>query len=103
MQQLGSTAIGPSAPCNLHEAIRSAIATVRAADRDEVEVIEEFDPSLPPVLANQDALQQVLINLISNDRDAAAMSDAPRIVVRTRRSEERRVGKECGSPCSTWW
>ena len=84
MQQLGSTAIGPMVPCNLHEAIRSAIATVRAADRDAVEVIEEFDPSLPPVLANQDALQQVLINLISNARDAAAMDEAPRIVVKTR-------------------
>lgn len=84
MQQLGSTVIGPSVPCNLHEAIRSAIATVRAADRGEVEVIEEFDPSLPPVLANQDALQQVLINLISNACDAASAANAPRIVVKTR-------------------
>lgn len=84
MQQLGSTVVGPSAPCNLHEAIRSAIATVRAANRGPVEVVEEFDPSLPPVLANQDALQQVLINLISNACDAASTAAAPRVTVKTR-------------------
>lgn len=73
MQQLGSTRTGPVDACNPHEAIRAAVATMRAADaeRGEVDIREEFDPSLPPVLANRDALEQVLINLISNARDAA--------------------------------
>lgn len=73
MQQLGSTRTGPVDACNPHEAIRAAVATMRAAgaDRGEFEIREEFDPSLPPVLANRDALEQVLINLISNARDAA--------------------------------
>ena len=85
MQQLGSTKTEPAAPCNPHEAIRSAIATVRAASKDQVEIREEFDPSLPPVLVNRDALEQVLINLISNARDAALGSDdAPQISVQTR-------------------
>jgi len=84
MQQLGSTRTEPVAPCNPHEAIRSAIATVRAASVDSVEIIEEFDPSLPPVLANRDALEQVLINLISNARDAAQPSAQPQVTVQTR-------------------
>jgi two-component system, NtrC family, nitrogen regulation sensor histidine kinase GlnL len=73
MQQLGSTRTGPVEPCNPHEAIRAAVATMRAAsgDRGDIEIREEFDPSLPPVLANRDGLEQVLINLISNARDAA--------------------------------
>jgi two-component system, NtrC family, nitrogen regulation sensor histidine kinase GlnL len=73
MQQLGSTRTGAVEPCNPHEAIRSAIATMRAASSalGEVTITEEFDPSLPPVLANRDALEQVLINLVSNARDAA--------------------------------
>ena len=83
MQQLGSTLKDEPAACNLHEAIRVAIATVRAGGPD-VEIVEEFDPSLPPVLANRDALEQVLINLISNARDACSEADEPRIVVRTR-------------------
>lgn len=50
MQQLGSTRTGPVDPCNPHEAIRAAIATMRAAgtDRGDIEIREEFDPSLPP-------------------------------------------------------
>lgn len=73
MQQLGSTRTGPVDACNPHEAIRAAVATMRAAGSTfgEIEIREEFDPSLPPVLANRDALEQVLINLISNARDAA--------------------------------
>lgn len=84
MQRLGSERADPVAPVNLHAAVRSAIATVRAADDSGVELIEEFDPSLPPVLASRDALEQVLINLISNARDASADAEAPRVVIRTR-------------------
>lgn len=87
MQQLGSTRTGPVDACNPHEAIRAAIATMRAAgaERGEVDIREEFDPSLPPVLANRDALEQVLINLISNARDAACAKGARgEIVVQTR-------------------
>ncbi|MGY6551902.1 MAG: two-component system sensor histidine kinase NtrB [Erythrobacter sp.] len=85
MQALGSTRIGAVEPCNPYEAIRAAIATVRAAGSEAVEIREEFDPSLPRVLANRDALEQVLINLISNARDAAMDApDEPRITVQTR-------------------
>lgn len=87
MQQLGSSKNEPLAPCNPHEAIRSACATVRAAGMEGVSVHEEFDPSLPPVLANRDALEQVLINLISNARDAALCvqgNEEPQIMIRTR-------------------
>lgn len=87
MQQLGSTRTGAVEPCNPHEAIRSAIATMRAASSEAGDIIihEEFDPSLPPVLANRDALEQVLINLVSNARDAALGGSEPaEIVVQTR-------------------
>lgn len=87
MQQLGSTRTGPVDACNPHEAIRAAVGTVRAAggDRWDFEVREEFDPSLPPVLVNRDALEQVLINLVSNARDAACMNGVRgAIVVQTR-------------------
>lgn len=88
MQQLGSTRTASVDPCNPHEAIRAAVATMRAAGSalGEIEIREEFDPSLPPVLANRDALEQVLINLVSNARDAA-LAGAPKgglVIVQTR-------------------
>lgn len=87
MQQLGSTRTGPVDACNPHEAIRAAVATMRAAgtDRGDIEIREEFDPSLPPVFANRDALEQVLINLISNARDAAlGQGGEGEIIIQTR-------------------
>ena len=84
MQQLGSNQTDPVGPLNLHQSIRNAVGTVRAAVKDRAELIEEFDPSLPQVLSNGDALEQVLINLLSNAVEACEESDAPKVMVKTR-------------------
>ncbi len=84
MQLLGAKNTEIASPCNPHESVRAAIATVRAGSPKAVDIREEFDPSLPPVLANRDALEQILINLISNARDAAGAGDTGQIVVKTR-------------------
>ena len=84
MQRLGREQPEPVSPLNLHAAIRRASETVNAAAAVEIPLREEFDPSLPPVLANEGALVQVLINLIANARDACQGMKSPEIVVRTR-------------------
>ncbi|MDA0819664.1 MAG: ATP-binding protein [Proteobacteria bacterium] len=86
MQQLGGSTREELASTNLHVAIRSALATVRAAGAEGVKITEEFDPSLPPVLANRDALEQVVMNLVSNACDALRASEQanPAVIVRTR-------------------
>ena len=84
MQRLGRERTEPVGPLNLHEAIHRALDTVRAASTSTVRIREEFDPSLPPVLANEGALVQVLINLLANARDACASQPEPQVVIRTR-------------------
>ena len=84
MQRLGREQPEPVGPVNLHAAIRRACETVSAAGVSDIPLREEFDPSLPPVLANEGALVQVLINLIANARDACSAAKSPQIVVRTR-------------------
>ena len=84
MQQLGSAPVAATGSCNLHEAIRSALASVRAARGDTVALVEEFDPSLPRVAADAAALQQVLINLVGNACDACAGQGKPQVEIRTR-------------------
>lgn len=83
MQSLGREQPEPVSPCNLHEVIRRSISVIEAADSN-VRLSEEFDPSLPAVLGNEDALVQVFINLLSNARDACAGIAEPRIMIRTR-------------------
>lgn len=83
MQSLSRRTAPELAPCNLHEAVRRASAVIAASGAAPV-IVEEFDPSLPPVLGNADALLQVLINLIANAADACRQVAEPRIVIRTR-------------------
>jgi two-component system, NtrC family, nitrogen regulation sensor histidine kinase GlnL len=68
----------------LHEVIRSACQSVRAGSSVDFVIEEEFDPSIPAVLASRDALEQVLVNLIANARDACLASAEPMVRVRTR-------------------
>lgn len=84
MQTLSRRTPEPLEPCNLHEVIRRASAVITAGDERGLKVVEEFDPSLPPVLGSTHALVQVLINLLANARDASRESQRPRVIVRTR-------------------
>jgi len=88
MQTLSRRTADPVEPCNLHETIRRASTILAAAgegkDEGRARIEEEFDPSLPPVLGSAHGLVQVLINLLTNARDAAHGVEKPRIIVRTR-------------------
>jgi len=64
--------------------VRRACDTVLAGGDPGITLREEFDPSLPPVLANEGALVQVLVNLIANARDASSDAAKPMIALRTR-------------------
>jgi two-component system, NtrC family, nitrogen regulation sensor histidine kinase GlnL len=84
MQTLSRRTTAVLEPTNLHEAIRRAIAVLGAAGGAVARFEEEFDPSLPPVTGNGDALVQVLINLLANAREACEGVAKPRVIVRTR-------------------
>lgn len=84
MQSLSRRSAEPAQECNLHEAVRRAEAVLVAGHPSNVVIEEEFDPSLPPVTANADSLVQVLLNLLSNAREACQHQLQPRISVRTR-------------------
>lgn len=89
MQKLSGRTAPPVEPCNLHEAARRAIDIIQAADAEasrgrHYRLLEEFDPSLPPVLGSLDGLVQVIINLLSNAIEACQEASEPRIIIRTR-------------------
>ena len=84
MQRLGREKAQPVVACNLHAAIRRACETVRAASDKHFVLVEEFDPSLPQVMANEGALVQILVNLVTNARDACAAGVDPQVTIRTR-------------------
>lgn len=87
MQKLSRRTTYPVEACNLHEAARRALDVIEAASAThphETRIVEEFDPSLPPVLGSPDGLVQVIINLLSNAMDACRDVAEPRVTIRTR-------------------
>ncbi len=85
MQELGSNTVERPEAINVHQTVRKAMTSVASANRSATKFVEQFDPSLPAVSAVPDALEQVLVNLLSNAVDAVSQAqDEPEVTVRTR-------------------
>ena len=70
-------------PIDLNQAIESAFSLVSAQARlGHVQVMKLLSPDLPHILANQNQIQQVIINLANNALDA--MSQEGTLTVQTR-------------------
>src|SRR6185503_8307869 len=53
-------------PVNIHVVLDHVKRLAQTGFGRNIKFIEEYDPSLPPVLANRDQLVQVLLNLVKN-------------------------------------
>jgi two-component system nitrogen regulation sensor histidine kinase GlnL len=57
-------------PINLYPPIHQAMEAVRARQLPGIRFVEDFDPSLPLVLGNHDAMVQIVLNLVTNACEA---------------------------------
>jgi two-component system, NtrC family, nitrogen regulation sensor histidine kinase GlnL len=63
-------------PVNIHVVLDHVKAIARNGFARKINIVEEYDPSLPPVFANRDQLVQVFLNLVKNAAEAiGARSD----------------------------
>jgi two-component system nitrogen regulation sensor histidine kinase GlnL len=58
-------------PVNIHSVLDHVKRLAQSGFARNIRFVEEYDPSLPPVLANQDQLIQVFLNLVKNAAEAA--------------------------------
>jgi two-component system nitrogen regulation sensor histidine kinase GlnL len=84
MQNLGRAMPGVSGAENIHALIERAIRSLRAANPVMPLIDINYDPSLPEVKIEPDAMVQVLINLIQNAIDALKDTENPEIGIHTR-------------------
>jgi two-component system NtrC family sensor kinase len=80
----------PPKPTLVPEDVTAVLGGVLDFSREElerarVEVVRQFAPDTPPVLADEGQLRQVLLNLVRNSREA--MPDGGRLTVSTRALE----------------
>ncbi len=57
-------------PINIHEVLDHVRRVAQAGFARRIRFIENYDPSLPPMLANRDQLVQVFLNLVKNAAEA---------------------------------
>jgi two-component system, NtrC family, nitrogen regulation sensor histidine kinase GlnL len=70
MQNLGGKQTSETVPANIHLLIERAIRSIRAANEFLPDFSINYDPSLPDVQIDPDAMVQILINLLQNAVDA---------------------------------
>jgi len=57
-------------PVNIHVVLEHVKRLAQSGFGRQIRFVEEYDPSLPPVLANRDQLIQVFLNLVKNASEA---------------------------------
>lgn len=62
-------------PVNIHAVLEHVKRLALSGFARDIRIVEEYDPSLPPVYANRDQLVQIFLNLVKNA--AEALNDTP--------------------------
>ncbi len=70
-------------PVNIHVVLDHVKALARNGFGRGIRIVEDYDPSLPPVHANRDQLVQVFLNLVKNAAEAVAGRADGEIVLST--------------------
>ncbi|ESX06031.1 ATPase [Mesorhizobium sp. LSJC268A00] len=70
-------------PVNIHVVLDHVKAIAKNGFAKRVRIMEDYDPSLPPVFANRDQLIQVFLNLVKNAAEAIGGDPQGEIVLST--------------------
>lgn len=70
-------------PVNIHVVLDHVKALAKNGFASKIKIIEDYDPSLPPVHANRDQLIQVFLNLVKNAAEAIGNSPEGEITLST--------------------
>lgn len=70
VEQFGNLRPPERRPVNIHDALDRARKSALVGFAAHMQIVEDYDPSLPPTYADPDQLMQVFLNLIKNAAEA---------------------------------
>ncbi len=70
-------------PVNIHVVLDHVKAIARNGFANGIKILEDYDPSLPPVYANRDQLVQIFLNLVKNAAEAIGHQPGGEITLST--------------------
>jgi len=96
MEGFGQSEPSKYQPFNIHTVLRKATLLFQNMGNADIALIEAYDPSLPPVFGDQDAVMQMVVNLVANAVDAIKTSgEGDKITLQTSyRTGMRRRGND---------
>jgi two-component system nitrogen regulation sensor histidine kinase GlnL len=79
VEQFGNLRPPDRKPVNIHDALDRARKSALVGFAAHMAIVEDYDPSLPPTLADKDQLMQVFLNLIKNAAEACGAGGTIRL------------------------
>lgn len=95
---LGPNALPEIGWCNIHESIEQVRSLLSVEVGNKIEIVRDYDPSIPMLCVDQDMIQQAVLNVARNS--VQALTDAgtpnPSILLETRVNRQVTVhGERC--------
>jgi len=95
LQALMDRMLGPNnlpniVPVNIHEVLEHVRDLVRVEAGEQLQVIQDYDPSLPDLQADRDLLLQAILNIVRNATQA--LENKGEIILRTRIRRNFNIG-----------
>ena len=79
VEQFGNLSLPQRRPVNIHDVLDRARRSALVSYGAHMQIIEDYDPSLPPAEGDADQLLQVVLNLLKNASEAAGNKGTIRI------------------------
>ena len=97
LQDLMDKMLGPNKPAhksslNIHEVLERVRQLVAVEANSHIELITDYDPSIPELMADKNQLIQALLNIVRNA--VQALNDAGRIILKTRIKRHMTIGRK---------
>ncbi len=89
-RMLGPNNLPQKQMINIHQVLEHVRSLVEAEGNETVQIVREYDPSIPDLCADSEQLIQAVLNLVRN----AVQSGADRIILRSRTQRQVTIGQE---------
>jgi two-component system nitrogen regulation sensor histidine kinase GlnL len=96
VEQFGNLRPPELKPVNIHDALDRARRSALVGFAASMTITEDYDPSLPPTMADADQLMQVFLNLIKNASEAAGPKGGGTIRLRSFYDQSLRLRRKDG-------
>ena len=69
---------------NIHSALEKVFALAKADKNQEIEIIRDYDPSIPEINGDENLFVQAILNIVMNAQQALKGSENPYVIIRSR-------------------